>query len=130
MTTIDLDTFLSIWDSTNEETVVYLPLAEIKADVKGKAIFVEVFSQNEDGDANHLVARAFLHLEEAELYAKAKKSQGITLVKLRLDKLYNSFERYFGKKTYSKTFQCVLSSLGAKGEFVELDILWTNKLDT
>jgi hypothetical protein len=125
MKSIDLATFLNIWDSTDGDTIVYIPLSSVSE--KGRSLFVESFNNKKESD--HLIARAFLTVEEAEAYVKLKKGQSIGLAKLKLERLYISFERFFGKKEYSKTFECVLSSLSVDGEFTELDILWTNKLD-
>jgi hypothetical protein len=127
MTTfIDIEDFIAVWDLIDDDTILFLPIMATSQE-RTRSLFFETFT-NQDNEP-HLVSRAFLTLEEAQAYLKQRGDAKMSLAKIRIDRLYKSFENCFGKKKYSKTFECVLSSVNDKNEFQELDILWTNKLN-
>ncbi len=122
---IDIEEFIRVWDLIDDETTVYIP-AIFSTEQKVKQVFFETFTSHDD--VPHVVSRVFLSLSEAEIYVKKNGSPTIGLVKIKVSRLYKSFENFFGKKTYGKTFECVLSSM-EDDNLKEIDVIWTNKLD-
>jgi hypothetical protein len=123
---VELSDFIEIWDLIDGSATLYLPILPTEKG-QAKSVFFETFI-NEDKD-QHVVARVFLSAREAQDYLKKQDVQGMRIAKVGPSVLYNAFESFFGKKTYSKTFECVLSSTNGKNELRELDILWTNKFN-
>lgn len=120
-----LEEWLAIWDLIEDKTIVYVPIWIIE-EKKTKQLFYETFTNS--AQQPYIVARAFITLPEAEEYVKSMGDKQIGLAKISIDRLYKSFENFFGKKNYSKAFECVLC-LVEEHKLKEVDVLWTNMLN-
>lgn len=113
------DDKLQLWDQLGDEVEVFVPTVWSKEKAT-RALFVE------PKDKEAVLAMVFLNREEAEKYREHRSRSPITFVRITLGKLYVSFGKYFGK-TYSKKFECVLSTVDIQGEFRNVEVLWSNQ---
>lgn len=117
-----IDEKLQLWDSLGDDVEVFLPTVWNK-NRDSRAMFVELVDPK---DRDRIAATIFLNREDAGKYRQKIGKEEMAFVKITLGRLYNSFAKYFSK-TNGKKFECVLSTVDIRGDFRQIEIIWSNQ---